>query len=270
MKTKKIILIIVVFLFLASVPLAIYLVRQRQEIRMRAAPASTISFSPGSLNVFPGDSFVLDAVLETGANVVPAVELHVSFDPEVFEINSLSAGSDLATVFDGPTIDNQAGIAFLVVGDVESPIEGIGTVATIGFDVKGPSQGVVEEIVFSSETQAGAWGEEGQNVLVDTSPALVTIVSTGGSEGPTATPTPASVPTSTPTSGLVPTATPTFYPTSTPTWSPTATPNSYEYLPTSTPAVASPAPPVTGFAWPTVIFVGLATGFFLIGFLGLT
>jgi hypothetical protein len=258
MKVKKILLVIVALLFLASIPLAIYLVKQRQEIRMRAAPASTLSFTPSSLTISVGESFTLDAVIETETNIVPAVELHITFDPGVFEATALSAGPDLPDIFDGPTIDNQLGEAFIVVGDVGNPVEGSGTVASISFNVIDSSD-ETEKIDFSSQTQAGAWYEEGVNVLIGTNPASITISEGVGGSEPTATPTPEGdeEPTATPTpeedGEPTPTSTPTpSGPTSTPV--PTSTPT---LGPTATPPEATSTPPVTGISTPTWGFLGI-------------
>jgi hypothetical protein len=271
---KKVLLIIVILLFLASVPLAVYLVKQRQEIRMKAAPASTLEFTPSSRTVSVGDSFTLEVVLETGENIVPAAELHITFNPAVFEATSLLAGPDLDNIYDGPIIDNGTGAAFIVVGDVQSPVNGVGTIASITFSVVGES-GQTEKVDFSDETQAGAWYEEGINVLVGMTPALITV---SQAEGPTATPTTATAPTATPTTGAGPTATPTTAtaPTATPTTGagPTSTPTTAA-APTATPTTgAGPTatleptstPPTTGVSLPTLSMIWLG---FLALFFGL-
>lgn len=293
MNLKKILLIIITVLFLASVPLAIFLVKQRQELRMKAAPASTLSFSPASLTAAVGQDFNLNVVIETQTNVVPAVELHLAFNPTVFEASNLAAGSNFPQIYDGPTIDNTAGTAYIVVGNVQSPIQGTGTVASITFHVIGPSS-QVERITFASGTQAGAWQEEGANVLIGTNPASITIteetttptptvtttpgVATGTPTptttpgGTTATPTttpvvsatgtPTPTPTSTPSPSTTPTpqpgatATPTSTPTSTPNPAATSTPTSTP-RPTSTPGGPTPTPPVSGVSGPTFTFVAL-------------
>ena len=239
MKFKKILPIIVVFLFLVSIPLAVYLVKQRQEIRMRAAPASTLSFVPSSLTTSPGQTFTLEVLLETATNIVPTVELHITFDPAVFEATSLVAGPALSNVFDGPRIDNNLGTAFIVVGDVNDPVEGSATIASISFRVIGSSE-EGERIEFASQTQAGAWGEEGVNVLIGTNPALITVFA----EVVEATPTPTAAIEATPT----------------PTSTLSGIGGGLMLTPTPTSATASPTPtptvPVTGVVMPTWLFLG--------------
>jgi hypothetical protein len=301
MNLKKILSIGIIFLVLLAVPAAIYLVRQRQELRMKGAPDSNLSFSPASSSVNLGDSFTLEAVLETGTNTVAAVEVHIIFNAAVFEANNLRAGSAMSTIFDGPLIDNSAGTAFIVVGDVQNPVSDSGVIALIDFTVIG-SSGVTEEIGFSAGTQASAWGEEGVNVLTGTNSASITILSL---EEPTAaptislSPTPTTVPdsgnggmagplTSTPALAPILTPTPTTgggeiggpVATSTPTSLPTPTPvaesgSGEGVAPTSIPTTApsaSPtatsvvAPPVTGLTWPTLAVLGLGLGLILLLF----
>lgn len=250
--TKKILLIIITVLFLVTIPLTIILVEQRQELRTKAAPASTLSFSPASLTAAVGQDFSLSAVIETQTNVVPAVELHISFNSAVFKASKLAPGAALPSIFDGPTIDNTAGTAYLVVANVQNPIQGSGTVATINFRVIGPST-QVERITFTSQTQAGAWQEEGANVLIGTIPASITI-ETATTPSPTTTPTPSTTPVPS-----TPTASPTPSPTSAPSSSTaTATPT---LTPTPTPGGAATTP-VTGVGGPTFVLFGI--GFLLL------
>lgn len=282
MNVKKILIIIMTVLFLASVPLAIYLVKQRQEIRMRAAPASTLSLTPSTLTTSVGESFTLEAMIETETNIVPAVEIHLTFDPAVFQATSLAAGDALADIYDGPEINNDSGTAFIVVGDVQNPVEGIGVVATIGFQVIGSSN-EIEEIAFADSTQAGAWQEEGVNVLVGINSSMVVVLSEE-QPTPTVTPIATATPTTPPavTGTVVPTAT--IVPVATATPVPglgsaaTATPVPTS-LPTSTPTIAigatvtptvsaepTPTPPVTGISGPTLVFLGMGLILLLGGF----
>jgi len=273
MTVKKVLLVIIGILLLISIGFIVYLVKQKQEIRMKAAPVSTLSFEPANLTASVGESFTLEVVIETGTNTVPAVEVHLTFDPAVFEATSFSGGPDLGSIFDGPVVDNDSGTAFIVVGDVNNPVSGTGTVASITFRVKDLSD-EVEKIDFSSQTQAGAWQEEGVNVLVGTNPALVTVVSSGlGGLAATATPTPDLTPTPYPTptpesdgtGGLEPTATP--EPTETPfAVTPTVTGAPTSVLQTTTEGGTTTATqPVTAWSLPTLIFLGVGLIFLVVG-----
>src|SRR5258706_11920323 len=67
---------------------AIYLVRQRTNIKQKAAAATTISFSPGSASVGVGQTVTADVQLDPGNNQVSLLKLVISYDPTKFNENS--------------------------------------------------------------------------------------------------------------------------------------------------------------------------------------
>ncbi len=189
-----------------------------QEIRTKAAPASTISFSPGTVTASPNETFTLDATIDPGLNLVTAVELHITFDPTVLSASSVTNGSAFPNVFPafsgqspyGPVIDNTNGTITFIVGTQQTqPVTTSSTVATISFLTK--SQASISSVSFADTTVASAL-QEATNVITSRIPTTVSVVSS--------TPTPTNTPTPTPTATPIPTATPTPLSTLTPTPTP--------------------------------------------------
>jgi len=264
MKAKNIILAVTLVLFLTSVPLGVFLFHQRQEIRLRAAPNSTIFFKPANLTVAVGESFTLAVIVQTEANLVSKAELEIVFNPLVFKVVGLIPGADLSMTLGGPTLDNDGGRVSIIVGDEQNPIEGSGEVALVSFETLA-SSAEAEEIDFGPETQVSVWDEEGENLLTDTTSALVSILNNeatleaGGAElasteeGTAPTPTGEPAPT-----------TPTGEPMSTPI--PTLAPV-VEGSPVATEASTPPELLVSGNNGPTMIVLLSGLAFFIFGFL---
>ncbi|HUW21630.1 MAG TPA: cohesin domain-containing protein [Candidatus Bathyarchaeia archaeon] len=298
-KVKLFLVVIGLILVLAGVVIGVILVRRRQEARLKAAPATTLSFRPAAVTAEQGGSFALEIVVDSGENTLAAVELHLAYDPEYFEVSSIIPGS----FFDSPVeLKKDTGtlgrIVYILGCRPEGAQQGQGTLASLTFSVKpDAASGVPSEISFLASSQAAGISEGQENVVVGTTSCLVTVAQVQPSVTPTiapsltptlastptlvpsATPTPTTPPlppTATPTQAAsstptvpAPTATPTRQPTTvpsnTPTPRPTATP-----VPTSAPGLtATPTPhstvPVTGGLWPTA---GLFLGALLLVFFG--
>lgn len=205
---KRLVSIIFVLLILAAIPVTVLVVRQRQEIRKRAAPATTLSFSPASVTKRPGETFTLDVRIDTGENTVSAAELVILVDPTKLKPKAITAGSFLPVVLVAAAVTDSR--ATITLGSPPTaPKEGTGTLATVTFEVVGESG--TAAIRFAQETQVAGIGEQG-NVLVGATPATVTI----SASLPSPTPTPIVItPSPTPTGQVTPSETPTPTPTDT-------------------------------------------------------
>ncbi len=256
LKDKKkviILLVLVVGLVVAAV-----LVRVRQEIRRRAAVTGvdfSLVASKTSLN--PGENFTVDIVMNTNEYRVSATEIHIAFDSNILEAQSIQDSGFLPVVLPpGPQVGS--GTASIVLGSLPSdPKQGTATVATINFLAKN-SSGAATEIRFDSGTQTAALGNTG-DVTRNLNPTSVTVLGAAPSATPTTgpgTPTPTKTPTPKPTgippvapqctlSFIVPTLTPTPTATRTPTPISTKTPT-----PTPT-ATRTPTPSPTSTPTPT-------------------
>lgn len=237
---KKILSILILVFILLSIPAGVYLVKRQQEIRMRAAPSTTIAVDPATTTKTKGDSFTLQIKIDTGTNSVVAVDLDINFNPQVLEATDISPGTFFGSPSEaGKTINNTTGNILYALTSFTAQ-SGSGNLASILFQAKDVG---TSSISFGSRT--GAYASGGENVLQQTSPGTVTITGAATptptpTTGPTATPTPTSPPgvTSTPTPGPTATPTPTSgaggpEPTATPTLTATPTPTPAAGVPIS-------------------------------------
>ncbi|MBI3385547.1 hypothetical protein HY031_00515 [Candidatus Gottesmanbacteria bacterium] len=176
---KRIVFIIVGFLILLAIPVTVYLVSQRQEIRQKAAPATTLSLSPATVSAKAGDTFTLEVKIDTADNQVVASELHVTFDPNFLQAQSITNGALFPNILTSGVVESAA--ASIAVGAASStqPVKGTGTAAIIRFKALAKTT-TPTSVRFASTTFVGGLGESSTNVLVGTSPAQVTISDAAG------------------------------------------------------------------------------------------
>lgn len=209
MNKKLIFSIAGIVILLIALGVGVFLVSRQQELREKAAPATTLSLNPGQKSVKTGETFILSVVVDTGQNSVTASELNIGFNPQIVEVQNVSAGTFLPVILLPATTDNVNGKTSLTLGSQPTePKQGTGTLATITWIAKSAGNA---SIAFLPQTQVAGVGETG-NVLVSTNQSIVTIAQTAATTSPTASPT------------LAPTASPTVRPTT--TASPTASPTS--------------------------------------------
>lgn len=217
---------LVIILLMAGIGIGVYLVRQNQNFREKAAPSSSLILEASTSTPNVGDTFTVSSNIQTGTNQVIAVEMHITFDETIVEAQGATPGSFLSSPqFIGPAIDNNHGtLSYTVYVDSGvSGSQGDGTVAVFTFKSK---QAGNTTIAFSSDTLIGGVGgdpsspDSAINLLTGTTPAIVNIQAAQA----TATPTTQSTGTPTPTTHATFTVTPTSVTgTSTPTTAPGST-----------------------------------------------
>lgn len=222
---KKVLTLIVGLLVIGILPAGIYLVSTRQDIRKKAAPATTLRVTPTNLTKKVGDAFSMEITIDTGENQVVAAELHVTFDPTKLEAQTINNGSLFPNILASGAVE--PGAASITVGAANSkePIRGTGTVAVLRFKALAKTDSPTA-IKLASNTFVGGLGEGATNVLVGTTPATITITEAQPQTTPSPTPLP--------TEALTPTLTPT----------PTSTVSAQTPLPTAPAAsltIVSPA-----------------------------
>lgn len=240
---KKVLAIVVGLLVLIAIPVTVFVVGQRQELRKRAAPATTLALTPQTVTKSVGDTFSLDVSLDPGTNQVIAVEIHLAFDPEKLEAQTITNSSLFTNILTSGVVDR--GTAAITVGaaDTRHPITQAGTAAVVRFKALARTDAPIS-VRFSPNTQATGIGEA-TNVLVGTTPATITITGAAVTPSPTTTITPTPTRTATPTATLTPTLTPTQTATSSATSSAiTVT------TPTNSSVVSSKTPTFKGKALP--------------------
>lgn len=208
-------------LLLVAIPITIIVAGQRQEVRKKAAPATTLAMAPASLSKKTGEVFTMEVTIDTGENQVVAAELHIIFDQAKLEAQTITNGSLFPNVLASGTVE--PGTASITVGaaDAKQPVRGIGTIAIIKFIAKEKTDSPTT-IKLGSHSFVGGLGEGATNVLVGTTPASITITMDLVAHSPTPTPSPTLTPT--PPAKQDPASQGTSSPTPTSTPLPTATP----------------------------------------------
>ncbi|MBI3559737.1 hypothetical protein HY087_01245 [Candidatus Gottesmanbacteria bacterium] len=213
---KKLAIIVTSIIIIVALPLIVYLVGQRQEIRQKAAPATTLAMSPPTLTKKTDDVFSMEVTIDTGENQVVAAELHLTFDPTKLEAQTVSNGSLFPNILASGTVES--GAASITVGAANSkqPVKGTGTVAVVRFKALAKTDSPTA-VKLASNTFVGGLGEGAVNVLVGTTPATVTIAQSQPqtTPSPTQTMTPAATPTPQATGSSTLSLTPTLTPTPT-------------------------------------------------------
>ncbi|MBI3384571.1 hypothetical protein HY030_00030 [Candidatus Gottesmanbacteria bacterium] len=235
--------ILSVLLFItASIVGTLYLVKQRQETRSKAAPATTLSFSPATATAQIGETVSLSVLINTADNTVSAAELHINYNSAIFQGQEIAAGTFLINVLVQPAIS--AGNASITIASPPtSPQKGGGTLAVLKLKALKATVGS-SKVTFGPSTQVAGIGEGG-DVVTSKGEASITVAGAQVSNTPTITPSPTVAVTGTvtitPSVTLTPSPTSSVYQTSTVTPSPTNTPGvgGATSSPTSTPIPSS-------------------------------
>jgi len=272
MNKRTILILAIIILTLAGIGGGVYLVKRSQEVREKAAPATTISFQPETKEAKVGETINLNILMDTGENSLAAVRLDIDYDQSILQPLSLSFSSLLPIILrpiDISQLGKVTGSAGVATG---ASISGTGQkVASLSFKVLSTAP-LGTTISFSSNTLASSatTEDESTNLIIRKNPATI-IVQTE----PTPTePAPTSTPILTPTNTPAPTTSPPGIPTITSTPKPTATPTLSQVgigeeetiNPTATPSPTTTSStsgkggeemPVTGGIIPTlVLFAG--------------
>lgn len=253
---KYLVPVFILIFILASIGVTLFLVKQRQDLRKKAAPATVLSLKSVKTTVAVMEEFNLDVEMDTGANAVAAAELHIQFDPQIFQALSIVKGTILSQDLIAGSVSN--GEASITLGNTIA-YTGKGVIATL--KLKALKNATASLVQFNQSTQVASGAErDSGNILSSSNPISITV--SGASVALTATPTPTgSGPTATPTP-TVPGSTTT--PTRTPT--PTVPPGSTT-TPTRTPTPTTQAiggttstPSPTSTVSTTLSVTGLTNG----------
>lgn len=224
MNAKNLIIAIIVLLVvIGGAAAGIILFQRNQDIRERADPATTIEISVSNPTPTVGSNFNAVLNIDTATNYFITADITVPFDATKLQAENVTKGVFVqSATLQNVDIDNALGkVSFeLLVPINQNPLQGNGILAIVEFQAIGEG---VASIDLDPKSTVGAADEGGQNVLVGTTPASVTITDTGGPPpSPTATPIPSPTdqPFPSPATGGGATATP-----NPPSTGPTATPS---------------------------------------------
>lgn len=190
---KKLALVIGLLLLLVSIPVAVFVTRQQTEIRSKAAPSTSLTFSPATATKAVGESFDVQAVVETGGNQIISADLVISFDPNVVDIMDVRAGPFLPGVQEiQKNVNSSTGtVTYSIYTTKANATTGQGTIAILS--VQGKAAGTAS-LQFNTAATSLYGLSENQNVWTkNPATASFTITEGGGQEespAPTPTPTP--------------------------------------------------------------------------------
>lgn len=240
---KRIVIILISLITLIAIPASVLLTMRNQELRKKAAPATTLTLTPTTLNKAVGEEFTLEVRMDTAGNQIVAVDLKLSFDPAKLEAEWIHNGTMFPNILSSGTVGNGTIAMALGATNTTTPITGTGTVATIKFKALAATTSPVA-VRFTADTFVGALNEGSTNALTSTIPATITIGGTssgtgGGTVTGTVTPTQASsiTPTLTPTLAASDSASPSGVTIDSPTRN--------ESVATQKPTIVGTAPPGT-------------------------
>lgn len=179
-----------ILLLLAVIPLTLFVVKRQTNLKSKATPSTTLSFTPTTASVVTGQTTSFDIMVNPGQNVVSIIEIIIQVDPDKLEIASLTNNDSAFPVkLRGPTInaDGTANLSVSTSNDVQKAIQAPTKVATLVLKGKAPTSGAASVVkfdksksqVFSLATSDGAT----ENVLSDTGTTSVTITGNAVSSG---------------------------------------------------------------------------------------
>jgi len=220
-----------VFLIIA-IPVVLYLVKNQTTTRSGAAPTSTLSFSPGTINTDEcAAASQTNLVLNPGQNLVGSVQISLKWDKSKFSMNFTPNSGAFPQTFAGPTETADGYQITLNIGsDVTKAISSTTNVGTLTITPNEPGNVNLTIDAAGTAIYSLAQPQDGptENVYnaAGSSPLAVNISACGGNPSPSVTTT------------VSPTSSPQPQPTATNTPTPTRTPT-----PTTPPAATATSAP---------------------------
>lgn len=154
-------ILLLLFFLLSTVLFTVQLVRQRQEIRQKAAIGASLSLVSAKTSYAVGEEAQIEVNVDTATYQVAAADVTINFDPNIFSGVSFTQGAFLPMSFVSGAINN--GQAHIVVAaNPSEPKQGQGTIAVL--KLKALSGVSSTRINFDPATQVAALGEAGNVV----------------------------------------------------------------------------------------------------------
>lgn len=212
-KKKVIIGIVSLIILLIGVAVSVFLIRQQQDLREKASPASSVSITPATKSVMIDEPVDLAVEIDTTTNKVSAAVLEINYDPNKLKLTAFVPGAFLPNVFEEAKIDESAGKATVTLGAQPSnPPQGKGVLATLKFIAK---EAGTANITFGASTKATG-STSGQkdtgDILIGRTPSRLTILAKNSDVVASPTPTPTTGTGTTPTPAASPKVSPSASP----------------------------------------------------------
>ncbi len=101
-----------ILLLLAVIPVTLFVVKQQQNVKSKAAPSTTLSLEPASVpTVDVGQTFELQLMVDPGANVVSIVNATITYPAARLELVTVSPNTTVFPV----TLKNDTATAGTIV-----------------------------------------------------------------------------------------------------------------------------------------------------------
>jgi hypothetical protein len=159
----------------------VYFNGAKTPIAKAATVDATLFFSPASTSQVVGADFNLVARVNPGSNTVQginAIELHVTFDPAVLQLSSITKSSAFGTIFQAAAIDNNAGTGSIILMTPAQPdITATADIATFAFHTQ--AAGINSPVAFTAASDAAVNDGNGTLVVGTRTGATVTIGNVG-------------------------------------------------------------------------------------------
>ncbi len=172
-KRTTITVIILGFLTLA-IMVTLSLVKQRQEIRQRAAEGATLQVVPQAAEVNAGNNITFDVRINSDSDLISAADITINYDPTYLEGVGVTPGTFLPVVLStGVFTGNQGKIT--LGSSPADPKAGEGIVVSFTFKALAPITSTT--VSLDSATAVTAVGKTG-NVITSLTDGAITIVQT--------------------------------------------------------------------------------------------
>lgn len=199
-------------LILLAIPLTMLFISRQQDLRSKAAPATTLTFSPATITTDQCTDTTTNLVITpSSGNAISNVTAFLKYDSTKFDIE-ITPNADAFTVLNAPVYSNGVASFTLTTGaSIDKLITAATNVATIKIkplSSTGTTTAKIEVDALKTKILSGA-GTDGftENVFsaAGSTPAQVTI---SAATCPGASPTPTATPSATPSPTIIATITP--------------------------------------------------------------
>lgn len=157
----------------------LFLISKRNDFYQKAAPSTSLYFKPSSIRTSAGSLFRAKVYMDTGSNLVNAVDYRLTFDPNIFKVSSITKNTGIFSLSQDikNEWDNNTGQLTLTsyTLDPASFVHGSRLQAfDVEFYVNESVPSGVYYIDFGSATAISAFQEK-YNVLIGTSNLKITV-----------------------------------------------------------------------------------------------
>lgn len=203
-----------ILVLLAVIPITLFVVKQQQNVKSKAAPSTALSLEPGSVpTVDVGQNFDLQLMVDPGANVVAIVNATISYPADSLEVVSVNPNTAVfpVTLKNDTTTPGTIVLSLTTGSDVVKAVQTKTSAATITFKAKAPTTSATPITITQGQSEAFSLASADgvtENVLSTVAGSTFTAQDASGSATLTPTISVSPSPTGTDSGGTVTNANP--------------------------------------------------------------